>query len=70
MARRSSIDGLPEDVRRVYDLVVRRFVGAFFPDAEFDQTVLVVTVGKESGAKVELPSVDASMAPSGLRLVE
>lgn len=39
-------DALSPDAWRLYDLVVRRFVGAFFADAEFDLTVLGVTVGE------------------------
>jgi DNA topoisomerase-3 len=39
------LEALDRDERRVYDLVVRRFLGAFYPDAEFASTELVVRVG-------------------------
>ncbi|MEZ4407124.1 MAG: DNA topoisomerase [Polyangiales bacterium] len=37
--------GLDGDEARLYDMVARRFLGAFFPDAEFDQTTVTVRVG-------------------------
>ena len=37
--------GLDELERKVYDLVVRRFVAVFFPMAEFEETVRTTTVG-------------------------
>jgi DNA topoisomerase-3 len=36
---------LDRDQQRIFDLVVRRFVGAFYPDAEFANTELVMRVG-------------------------
>jgi DNA topoisomerase-3 len=36
---------LPRDERRVFDLVTRRFLGAFHPDAEFASTEVVIRVG-------------------------
>ncbi len=48
---RGSLASLSGDERRLYDMVVRRFLGVFFPDAEFDQTVAVVVVGASDGAK-------------------
>ena len=39
------LDDLPRDERRVFDLVARRFLGAFHPDAEFALTDVVVRVG-------------------------
>jgi DNA topoisomerase-3 len=41
----AKLDGLERNERRVFDLVVRRFLGAFYPDAEFAQTEVVVRVG-------------------------
>jgi DNA topoisomerase-3 len=38
---------LGRDEERVFDLVVRRFLGAFYPDAEFANTELVVRVGAD-----------------------
>lgn len=37
---------LSSDERKIYDLIVRRFLGAFYPDAEFAITVLTVVVGQ------------------------
>jgi DNA topoisomerase III len=39
------LESLDRDEKRVFDLVVRRFLGAFYPDAEFASTELVVRVG-------------------------
>jgi DNA topoisomerase-3 len=44
---------LGRDEERVFDLVVRRFLGAFYPDAEFANTELVVRVG--AAAKADGP---------------
>jgi DNA topoisomerase-3 len=38
-------DELPRDERRIFDLVARRFLGAFHPDAEFALTDVVIRVG-------------------------
>ena len=38
-------DGLSDVERKIYDLVVRRFVAVFFPMAEFEETVRTTTVG-------------------------
>jgi len=37
--------GLTEVEQKIYDLVVRRFVGVFFPMAEFEETVRTTMVG-------------------------
>ena len=39
------LDELPRDERRVFDLVARRFLGVFHPDAEFALTDVVIRVG-------------------------
>ncbi|HEY5281575.1 MAG TPA: DNA topoisomerase, partial [Polyangia bacterium] len=39
---------LGRDEQRIFDLVVRRFLGAFYPDAEFAQTEVVVRVGPDA----------------------
>src|SRR5262249_23260519 len=44
-ARRIALDRLDRDEQRIFDLVARRFLGAFFPDAEFAVTDVVVRVG-------------------------
>jgi DNA topoisomerase-3 len=41
---------LDRDERRVFDLVARRFLGAFHPDAEFAVTEVVVRVGTPEAA--------------------
>ncbi|MFO0577254.1 MAG: DNA topoisomerase [Polyangia bacterium] len=43
---------LSSDERALLDLVSRRFLGAFFPDAEFEQTQVVVRVDAAAGAPV------------------
>ncbi len=37
--------GLTDVEQKIYDLVVRRFVGVFFPMAEFEETIRTTTVG-------------------------
>jgi DNA topoisomerase-3 len=44
------LDALDRDERRVFDLVVRRFLGAFYPDAEFASTELAIRVGAPAAA--------------------
>ncbi|HSS38699.1 MAG TPA: DNA topoisomerase, partial [Polyangia bacterium] len=39
------LDDLPRDERRVFDLVARRFLAAFHPDAEFALTDVVIRIG-------------------------
>ena len=39
------LDELPRDERRIFDLVARRFLAAFHPDAEFALTDVVIRVG-------------------------
>ena len=40
--------GLTDVEQKIYDLVVRRFVGVFFPMAEFEETVRTTTVGEHA----------------------
>jgi DNA topoisomerase-3 len=51
---------LGRDEQRIFDLVVRRFLGAFFPDAEFAQTEAVVRVGSGAGERATPGSEDAA----------
>lgn len=47
-------EALATDERRIFDLVVRRFLGVFYPDAEFAMTDAVIRVGQvasEAAAK-------------------
>ena len=67
----AKLDALERNERRVFDLVVRRFLGAFYPDAEFAQTEVVVRVGPGSqgeafgnqGCKDKLGATPAEEAP-------
>ncbi len=43
-------DSLERDEQRIFDLVVLRFLGAFFPDAEFASTEATITVGATADA--------------------
>jgi len=51
---------LSRDEHRIFDLVVRRFLGVFYPDAEFAQTEVIVGVGPAA-----LASPLAPAAPEG-----
>jgi DNA topoisomerase III len=44
------LEELPRDERRIFDLVARRFLGAFHPDAEFALTDVVIRVGQSETA--------------------
>jgi DNA topoisomerase-3 len=44
------LDALSSDERRIFDLVARRFLGAFHPDAEIAHTEVIVRVGEPNGA--------------------
>jgi DNA topoisomerase-3 len=52
---------LGRDEQRIFDLVVRRFLGVFYPDAEFAQTEAIVRVGSSASEVAALPTdeVDA-----------
>ncbi len=41
------LDHMTVDERRIYDLVVRRFIAVMYPKYEYEQTVLTVRVGQE-----------------------
>ncbi|MEO8703999.1 MAG: DNA topoisomerase, partial [Kofleriaceae bacterium] len=49
---KARLDALDRDERRIFDLVVRRFLGAFYPDAEFAITEAWIRVGASEGAKL------------------
>ena len=48
-ARRARLEALDRDERRLFDLVARRFLGAFFPDAEFAVSEVWIRVGTAPG---------------------
>ena len=54
-------NALGRDEQRIFDLVVRRFLGAFYPDAEFAQTEAIVRVGSSAGEVAALPSDDVDV---------
>jgi DNA topoisomerase-3 len=56
---------LAPDEQRVFDLVVRRFLGVFYPDAEFAHTEVVVGVGPEEPA-ASSPSATGDTAIAAL----
>ncbi|HTA20461.1 MAG TPA: DNA topoisomerase, partial [Polyangia bacterium] len=60
------LDDLPRDERRIFDLVARRFLGAFHPDAEFALTDVVIRVGApgEKERVAGVPRGDAAGAPT------
>ena len=39
---------LSDNEQRIYDLIVRRFLGAFFPDAELQRTSIITVVSQET----------------------
>jgi DNA topoisomerase-3 len=55
---------LSQDEARIFDLVVRRFLGAFHPDAEFASTEAVIRVGAAAAAGAQTPAGKGS--PAGL----
>ena len=44
------VDKMSDDDRRIYDMVVRRFLAVFHPDAVFENTRLETTVASTSSA--------------------
>ena len=54
-ALRGSLD---RDEARLYDLIVRRFLGAFFPDAELAVTEAWIRVGPGAGEPPEISAAD------------
>ena len=58
------LDELPRDERRVFDLVARRFLGVFHPDAEFALTDVVIRVGAvDAGARAAVAPRADDAAP-------
>jgi DNA topoisomerase-3 len=57
------LDALATDERRVFDLVVRRFLGVFFPDAEFALTDAVIRVGGDA-AEAPVARAGAAQTPA------
>jgi DNA topoisomerase-3 len=63
--KRIDLAALSRDERRLFDLVARRFLAAFFPDAEFAATDVVIRVGKPAGPVGSSPPADATRAGAG-----
>jgi DNA topoisomerase III len=66
--KRSS-GGLPPDEAKVYDLVARRFLAVFFPDARFENTTVVTEVRGEtflSKGRVVLEAGWRALYPDGV----
>jgi DNA topoisomerase-3 len=61
-ARPASLD---RDEARIYDLVVRRFLGVFYPDAEFAITEAWIKVGSGDSAVPKFPDETPRHATSG-----
>jgi len=53
---------LGKDEQRLFDLVVRRFVGAFYPDATFALTEAVLRVGSDQASQPSQPGSARSRA--------
>jgi DNA topoisomerase-3 len=65
--RRPDLRQLGPDEARLYDMVVRSFVGVFMPDAEFELTTIVVRVGDGAGVPVEVEAPESTPAREGER---
>ena len=61
------LDELPRDERRIFDLVARRFLGAFHPDAEFALTDVVIRVGPPERRAARRAPSRAARAPTRRR---
>ncbi len=47
LAERHPVDKFSDDDKKIYDLVVRRFLAVFHPDAVFENTRVETTVASE-----------------------
>lgn len=56
---------LSADERKLFDQVARRFLSAFYPDAEFAETQLVIRVDAAAGP-ARAPDGDAAPVPEGM----
>ncbi len=55
------IESLDRDERRVFDLVVRRFLGVFYPDAEFAITEAWIRIGSPGEPPAQKPASDGEV---------
>jgi DNA topoisomerase III len=66
---KKSSGGLPPDEAKVYDLVARRFLAVFFPDARFENTTVITEVKSEtflSKGRVVLEAGWRALYPDGV----
>ncbi|MGB3682737.1 MAG: DNA topoisomerase III, partial [Rubrobacteraceae bacterium] len=66
---KKSAQELPQDEAKIYDLVARRFLAAFFPDARFENTTVVTEVREEtflSKGRVVLATGWRALYPDGV----
>lgn len=62
--------GLTDVEQKVYDLVARRFIAAFYPDCKFSTTTVMGSVGGEAGGKpVEFKATGKEILDFGWRKV-
>ncbi len=60
------LEELPQDERRIFDLVARRFLGAFHPDAEFALTDVVIRLGPSEAPSDRAPRAAAEPGDADL----
>lgn len=64
----SKINKLTDDERKVYEAIVQRFVQAFFPDLEVDETVVTTTIeGQKFEAKGKIVTESGWSKVTGLK---
>ncbi|MEZ4393923.1 MAG: DNA topoisomerase, partial [Polyangiales bacterium] len=64
-AKAPALDRLERDEARLYELIARRFLGVFFPDAEFALTTAVIRAGRDDGAREKVPDAPDPAKPQG-----
>ena len=60
---------LSDAERKVFDLVARRFIGAFLPDCKFSTTTILGTVGIDSPDAIEFKVTGKEILDPGWRIV-
>ena len=60
---------LSDGERKVFDLVARRFIGAFLPDCKFSTTTVLGTVGIDSPDAIEFKVTGKEILDPGWRIV-
>ena len=64
-AERHPVDKMNDDDKRIYDLVVRRFLAIFHPDAVFENTRVETTVGAAAAAAGDGSALAGDAAAAG-----